>query len=178
MGGDDIDSGSASQAATRQQTTQDLLADIFGTSNDEVVSPSAPAPSGQSSVNEIMGLFDSTSISSSTPSYSAPPPSNPSVSNDFFSSLSSTAPAPSPAPKPAPPVKSAPTPFDAYNSNGLTITLTPVRDASNPLVVNILARFTSSVEVTGVNFQAAVPKVSIADPRIVEMENDLLTLFA
>lgn len=154
--GDESNAPSSIATAQRQQTTQDLLADIFGTSNDE--SPAA-APSSaptKPSVNDILGLFNSTTLSpqpTGGSNFASPAiPVSPSVGSstgDLFSSLSS---------QPAA-VSTSPTAHEAYNSNGLKITLTPVRDAANPLLVNIMARFTSSMEVQAVNFQAAVPKV-------------------
>ncbi|GAA5943302.1 hypothetical protein JCM3775_002610 [Rhodotorula graminis] len=172
--GDEGQDGSSSAAAAvspaqQQQTTHDLLADIFGSGDapaPTAAAPAAPSASSSSGVNDIMSLFGSTSLSPQ-PTGGAPPPS---VSNDLFSSMSSTAPSPSaPAPAPArapaaaaptPSSSSAPQPLEAYNRNGLVITLTAVRDSSNRLVANILAKFTNSSPATlsGVNFQAAVPK--------------------
>lgn len=141
----------ASTGGAKQQTTQDLLADIFGTDNDM----STPVPStAQSSVNDIMGLFGATNISTPSPSVQS---SNSTA--DLFSSISSTPSISTPTPQAAP-TSSAPIAHEAYNSNGFKITLTPIRDVRDPLVVNILAKFTSNVLIEGVNFQAAVPKVS------------------
>lgn len=155
--GDESSPASATAApAARQQTTQDLLADIFGSNDDELAaSPAAATPS--SNVNDIMGLFGQTSLSpqptgASTSSYTAP-----SASADLFSSLSSTPPVVA-SPPPVNNVPAPPTAHDAYSNNGLKITLTPIRDVNNKLVVNILAKFTSTQPVSNVNFQAAVPK--------------------
>jgi len=168
--GDEGQDGSAAAAAApssaqQQQTTHDLLADIFG-SGDAPAPAAAPAASASSGVNDIMSLFGSTSLSPQ-PTGGAPLSSS-SPSNDLFSSMSSSTPTPAPAPAPArappaaaPPASSAaPQPLEAYNRNGLVITLTAVRDSSNRLVANILAKFTnsSSATLSGVNFQAAVPK--------------------
>jgi AP-1 complex subunit gamma-1 len=51
--------------------------------------------------------------------------------------------------------------YTAYEKNGLKITLTPKTNPSQPGMVQILVRFTSSASDTleNVNFQAAVPKV-------------------
>ncbi|ORY88257.1 putative gamma-adaptin [Leucosporidium creatinivorum] len=162
MGDESSTPAAAAPSAAKQQTTQDLLADIFG-SNDETpaAAPSVSTPSATSAVDDIMGLFGQTSLSpqptgASSSSYSAPP----SASADLFSSLSSS-PAPvaaTPPPAPTPAAAAAPQQLEAYNSNGLRITLTPQRDSSNKLVVNILARFTATQPVQSVNFQAAVPK--------------------
>ena len=53
------------------------------------------------------------------------------------------------------------TAYPAYDKNELRISLTPQTSAQKPGVVNILARFqvTGSTPATGINFQAAVPKV-------------------
>lgn len=150
-----------SRGAATQQSTQDLLADIFGTSNDEA-RPAAAA--GKSSVNDILGLFGSTSLSSPQSNSPAPSPSmyTPSTQADLFSSAPA-APAPAPA---APPALETAT---AYEANGLKITLTPAKDAARPNVVNVLARFTSTngETIEGVNFQAAVPKVRLPPLRLV-----------
>ncbi|SCZ97607.1 BZ3500_MvSof-1268-A1-R1_Chr4-3g07292 [Microbotryum saponariae] len=141
-----------SAPAARTQTTQDLLADIFGSSNDELA-PAAAVPA--SSVNDVMSLFGSTSISSQ----SATSSSQSAFGNDLLG-LSGGAPAGAAATRPSP-VAAAPTPLGAlvaYAGNGLRITLTPMRDNSNKLVVNILAKFTATQPISNVNFQAAVPK--------------------
>lgn len=148
--------------AVQQQSTQDLLADIFGMSNDEMTpsasplaSTTTPAPSatGQSSMQDIMGLFGSTSLESSNPAAAAHSPSE-----ALFSTLDSPS-IPSAAPRTSPPAATAA--LTAYDSNGLKITLTPSKDPSKANVLNILARFEANggVLVEGVSFQAAVPKV-------------------
>ncbi|GAA5866099.1 hypothetical protein JCM8547_000597 [Rhodosporidiobolus lusitaniae] len=162
MGDENTSPTSATAPAVQQQTTQDLLADIFGTGDaapsapSSATSPTAATPG--SAVNDIMSLFGSTSLSPQPTGASASP-----ASNDLFSALSSTpstAPSPSPTPAPAPQQPAGPQPHEAYNRNGLRITLTPIRDQNNRNVVNILAKFTSvsGGAVDGVNFQAAVPK--------------------
>lgn len=153
--------GGAAAAAVPAQSAQDLLADIFG-SGDAAPAAAAAAPSQKQSdpVNDIMSLFGSTSIS---PQPTGPAPSSASPSNDLFSAMSVTPAAPvaaaAAAPPPAP-VQMGPQALEAYNRNGLRITLTPVRDSNNRMVVNVLAKFTSTQPVSSVNFQAAVPKVS------------------
>ncbi|KAK4057484.1 clathrin associated protein complex large subunit [Microbotryomycetes sp. JL221] len=163
--GDEGSNGAPSAIpAAQQQSTQDLLADIFGSGGD--AAPAAAAASATSpasarapsNVDDIMSLFGGTSLGSSTaPSAATSTPSY-SASNDLFSSLGSTPSAPASAPAPAPAVPSAPQALEAYDQNGLRITFTPARDNNNKLVVNILAKFTSTEPVSGVNFQAAVPK--------------------
>ena len=131
--GEESTSMSAAPSAASRQTTQDLLADIFGGGDAapaaSVASPAAPAPSRP--VDDIMGLFGST----------AP-----------------AAPAPTPAP---PPAASTSKSYTAYDANGLRITLAPQQDSQNASVVNMTANFASSSPggVQGINFQAAVPKV-------------------
>ncbi|BGP02959.1 AP-1 complex subunit gamma-1 [Rhodotorula toruloides ATCC 204091] len=143
--------------AAQQQTTQDLLADIFGNGDSTPASaaPQATAPAS-SGVNDIMSLFGSTSLSPQ-PTGASASSATPSASSDLFSAMSTTPAAPSPAPA-ASPAPSGPTAHEAYNRNGLRITLTAVRDSNNRNVANILAKFTSTQLVSGVNFQAAVPK--------------------
>lgn len=140
------------QSATRQQTTQDLLADIFGSSNEESSStPVISSTPAQASVQDILGLFGATTLSSASPVASIAP-----SSNELFNPISSSPVA----------VKSIPSPLrlvalTAYDANGLKITLTPSKDASRPNVLNVLAKFEANagMVVEGVNFQAAVPKV-------------------
>jgi len=70
---------------------------------------------------------------------------------------------PTPTPQPAqPPAAPRLTSYTAYAKNELKITLTPQTSASRPGVVNIMARFqvTGSNAASGLNFQAAVPKVN------------------
>ncbi|GAA5826746.1 hypothetical protein JCM11251_002878 [Rhodosporidiobolus azoricus] len=158
MGDETASPTSAVAPAAQQQTTQDLLADIFG-SNDALAPSSATSPTAPSNpVNDIMSLFGSTSISPQPTGASA---SSTSASNDLFSlSSAPSQPAP-PAPAPVPvPTPAGPQAHEAYNRNGLRITLTPVRDQGNRNVVNVLAKFTATEgeTVEGVQFQAAVPK--------------------
>lgn len=155
--------GGAAMPAAQQQTTHDLLADIFG-SGDAAASAGpaqAQAQAPQSAVNDIMSLFGSTSLSPQ-------PTGASSASADLFSSMSTSTPS-APSPAPAPARSPAPTPsaagpqaLEAYNRNGLVITLTAVRDPSNRLVANVLAKFRNASAggsaISGVNFQAAVPK--------------------
>ncbi|GAA5923345.1 hypothetical protein JCM1841_006491 [Sporobolomyces salmonicolor] len=149
----------------QQQTTQDLLADIFGSSDTSAPAAASPAAATVSDpVNDIMSLFGSTSLSpqATGASYTSPlaaSPSTPAPSAEFFSAHASTPAASSPAPlAAAAPTHAGPQAHEVYNSNGLKITLTPVRDINNRMVVNILAKFTSTQPVQHVNFQAAVPK--------------------
>lgn len=162
--GDEQSTQSPSVPAAKQQTTQDLLADIFGSSNDEPQTAAATLTASAkpaSAVDDIMGLFGNASLNSSAPApatnYSAAPVSS-SASTDLFSALgngSAAAAAPQAAAVPA-----GPQPIEAYHQNGLRVTLTPQRDNNNKSVCNILAKFiaTEGSPITAVNFQAAVPK--------------------
>ncbi|BGP57801.1 hypothetical protein JCM8202_002455 [Rhodotorula sphaerocarpa] len=168
-GGAGAGAGAAATAAVPAQSAQDLLADIFGSSD----ATSAPSSSGASAaakpsdpVNDIMSLFGSTSLSPQATGAS-------NASNDLFTAMRSTSPGGStptappaprspapaaPAPSAAPAASAGPRALEAYDRNGLRITLTPVRDTNNRMVVNILAKFTATQPVSGVNFQAAVPR--------------------
>ena len=141
------------------QSTQDLLADIFGTSNDESVpSSSIAAAPAKSSVNDILGFFDSTSLTPQVTGGAVPKSSKSTASDlDIFSQ--------SPSSTPTPVVSTKPHALEtatAYESNGLKITLTPSKDPTKPNILLILARFTATAGeiIEGVSFQAAVPKVS------------------
>jgi len=134
------------QAVNTAQTNNDLLAEIFG-GGTSTPSNSTPAQSQKSTVDDILGLFGSSTISS-TPSQAA--------SSSAFSPPQAQPPPPQPPQPPAPRLTS----YTAYEKNELKITLTPQTSAAKPGVVVILARFqvTSGVSVTDLNFQAAVPK--------------------
>lgn len=177
-----------SKAGGAPQSTQDLLADIFGggdsggTSGAANVSGSGGAAggSGKASVNDILGLFGSTSSSSPAGPSSASngvagleglgsPTGATNNSNslaglDIFGGSSAPAPTPATAPTPAKPTPTpspAATSYTAYDAKGLKITFTPKVSPARPDVVNILVEFTSSTDVEGVTLQAAVPKVSL-----------------
>ncbi len=140
-------------------STQDLLADIFGSGEPEP-SSSAPAPAArQSAASDIMNLFNT-----SPPPTSPPAGVTPSSSNSLFDLATPTASVSTPS---APPVTSAQPPrpqlqtYTAYDQNGLKITLTPKVSPTQTGMVQILARFNSTVQAEGVNFQVAVPKVGL-----------------
>lgn len=88
---------------------------------------------------------------------------------------STASPPPQAAPAPAvtaqPPKQQLQT-YPAYDKNGLKITLTPKVSPTQPGVVQILARFTSTQQVDSVNFQVAVPKVSFDAPRRDKVQAD------
>ncbi|CAK9779672.1 Adaptor protein complex AP-1 gamma subunit [Cutaneotrichosporon oleaginosum] len=169
--GDDLGSGNATPPTANPsqslQSTQDLLADIFGSSDmgSEPAAPAAPAPSQPQSRNQnIMSLFGA-SPPNSPPSRSPPPTQ--STGGSLFDLVSpspsvsaSSPPARSPPPQATSPPRSQASQlqsYPAYDKNGLKITLTP-KTGAQPGVVQILARFTATNRVEGVNLQVAVPK--------------------
>lgn len=152
----DLDEATTSTSPTAQNGS--VILGLSGNNNTVV----AAAAKQKSAIDDILGLFDSTPTpvppaSSSSP----PPPSQPTYGSLFdiasASSLVNSAPAVSP---PAPRTSS----YTAYEKNSLKITLTPQVSAVKPGLVNILARFHSlgSTPITGLNFQAAVPKVCVS----------------
>ena len=160
--GDETSTPTLTNGSATMPSTHDLLADIFGSSNDESV-PTAPATSSRPSNSDIMSLFNA---SSPPPSASSPPPA-PASSASLFDMVtpSSSAPQPTASSSAPPPSVSAPAKpqlqsYTAYDKNGLKITLTPRVSPTQPGMMQVLARFTASERVDGVNFQVAVPKVS------------------
>ncbi|THU99104.1 Adaptor protein complex AP-1 gamma subunit [Dendrothele bispora CBS 962.96] len=177
---DDVVTSPTTNGQAGGKTNDDLLAEIFGGSSGTPAvpdtsgpsSPSAQPNSQKSTIDDILGLFGnspSTTTTTSSPSpasgleglaglstSSSPPPTT-SASNPMSAfSLPQTQP-PAPATQPAP---SRLTSYTAYEKNDLKITLTPQTSAAKPGIVNILARFqvAGSTPVTGIVFQAAVPK--------------------
>jgi len=153
--GDDIATGPAAPVNGHApvQNNQDLLAEIFGSSS----APAAPSPaqSQKSTVQDILGLFDSPAASTSTPVQAQAQPLP--VSNGAGSAFSLPQ---THTPPPPPQLAAQPrlTAYPAYDKNELRIMLTP--QVPKPGVVNILARFqmAGNTPATGLNFQAAVPK--------------------
>ncbi|WRT66260.1 uncharacterized protein IL334_003213 [Kwoniella shivajii] len=170
--GDDITaSPNDASSSSSGPSTQDLLADIFGTGSSDLSSPSTtPAPNGQaqtrSAAADIMSLFENTPTSAPTSnqptSISSPPVQSSSGTGSLFDlvtpSSSASAPA-APPPQLQSQAKQLQT-YTAYEKNGLRITLTPKVAPNQPGVIQILARFqaTSGESVGSVNFQVAVPK--------------------
>ncbi|ODN79774.1 hypothetical protein L202_03685 [Cryptococcus amylolentus CBS 6039] len=161
--GDESAPNTAGVAVSSGPSTQDLLADIFGSSS-EMASPGATA-TGQapkSAANDIMSLFDTSAAS---------PPATVAASSgggslfDLVSPSSTPAPPSAPSPAPAPvtsaaPAKSQLQSYPAYDKNALKITLTPRVSPTQPGVVQVLAKFTASggEVIENVNLQVAVPK--------------------
>lgn len=145
-------------SAIPAQANEDLLAQIFGGSTSSAP-PATTTPAGNSkaSVNDILGLFGSTSVAPAAPAPATSSPFDALGSSGGSASLFSTAPATQPA-RAAPAQKSPG--YVAYDKNSLKITLNPQVSAQRPGVVLITARFevAGSVPAQGVNFQAAVPK--------------------
>lgn len=165
----------------KQQTTQDLLADIFGGMGDEqpsapssLVSPKAP----KSAVEDIMGLFGSTDstttsalgsngASNGLAGMAAPTRQMSGGQSSGLDGIDLLGGGPSySSPPPPAAAQAAPSPpqqqaYSAYDQKGLKITLTPNVNPARPEIVNITARFeaTSGASIQSVNFQAAVPKV-------------------
>ncbi|RDB20922.1 AP-1 complex subunit gamma-1 [Hypsizygus marmoreus] len=143
----------------------DLLAEIFGSSaptpTQAGASSSPPPPSQRTTVDDILGLFG-TSTNLTTPAAASTPPTpafvTPAATSAFSlpQSQSQSPPAPAQPPAAAPRLPS----YTAYDKHELKITLTPQTSAAKPGIVMILARFqVSGANVaTGLNFQAAVPK--------------------
>lgn len=140
--------------AQSTQNTQDLLADIFGSSSSEAASPAAqPPPGAAKSVNDILGLFGSTPSATPTPpSYTSPT----TTSNPLFG-LAQAQPPP-PQAQAQPQAQS----YTVYDSHELKITLTPQVSPAKPGLVLLMARFqvSGSTVASNVNFQVAVPRVS------------------
>jgi len=142
------------------QSNQDLLAEIFGSSNTQSTgTTTTPSQQQKSTVDDILGLFGSSSQTpvptSTTTGSSALTPTSlpPTPASEFPSTLGVSTPVQPPQQKL--------TAYPAYEKNGLKITLTPQPLAARPGVVMILARFqvSGSNTATNLNFQAAVPKV-------------------
>lgn len=126
-------------AMVSAQTTQDLLADIFG--GGDVISPSASQPA-KSSVNEILGLFGTTHAPV------APPSASSIFGDDILGSIATET------------IPSLPPSFVAYDQNGLQISLVPHKAPNVDNILNVTAQFVANGPgpVSNVNFQAAVPK--------------------
>ena len=159
--GDDIPTAAPTNGAPAANplSNQDLLAEIFGSSSaPSAASPgpgaASPPQKQKSTVDDILGLFDQTpsaSVATSPP----PPAAAPAPAASAFALPQTQQPAPQQAAVPKL------TAYPAYDKNELRISLTPQTSPQRPGVVNILARFqvTGSTPASGINFQAAVPKV-------------------
>lgn len=141
-------------AGSGSQQNQDLLTDILGGPSTSSPPPQTTSPTPQSSVANIMDLFNSGPSSSPAPAQSRPPPQ--ATSNDLLGGLGGMS--SPPAQTSTPPVASGPPAHPVYNKNDLVITFQLKRDAN---AVQLLARFRNtggSGQLSAVNLQAAVPK--------------------
>ena len=151
-----ISPGGATSAP--MQNNEELLSQIFGGGSGSAMT-TTPTPAkqgnGQQSINDILGLFGST-----TPAAAPVAASNSLASLGSTPSLLSGAPVSQALPRAAPAQKSPG--YVAYDKNSLKLTLNPQISAARPGIVLITARFevTGLQPAEGVNFQAAVPKVS------------------
>ncbi|KAI0675734.1 gamma-adaptin [Trametes maxima] len=163
--GDDVSSAPVANGQPAVPATQDLLAEIFGSSAPSAPAANgaaAPAPAQRNIAQDILGLFDSPSAPAAAPAATATPPSYAAQSSLFGAAPAAAAPSP-PVPQAAsPPPAQAPatTGYTAYDKNELRISLTPQTSPTRPGLVRILAHFTATGAnpVSGLNFQAAVPK--------------------
>ncbi|KAK0432905.1 adaptin N terminal region-domain-containing protein [Armillaria borealis] len=152
-----VNGSSTSSAPNDQQ----LIAEIFGSSGGSSTpsTSASPQPTSQrTTIDDILGLFGpSNGTTTSTPAVPSISPSLVSTPSLFDSPASPPPQAPVPQPQPA---ASHLTSYTAYDRNELKITLTPQTSPTRPGVVLILARFqvTGGNAVTGLTFQAAVPK--------------------
>lgn len=146
------------------QNSQDLLAEIFGSSAPASTSASpqpassiSPQPQ-KSNIQDILGLFDA------SPSPASPAPAPSLAFSIPVQPLAQTQAPPSPAQQ-QPSTVPRLTSYTAYEKNELKITLTPQTSAARPGIVNIMARFqvSGTNTATGLHFQAAVPKVCLAN---------------
>lgn len=138
--------GDAAAPAPTTQPTHELLADIFG--DAPAATPSAApraTPGGaapKASTSDILGLFDAP----------APTPQTPSVASathalDELDLLGGGAPAAAPA--------AAPPEQEAYHQHGVRIAFRVTLKSDE---VHLQAHFTAQAPVSGLSFQAAVPK--------------------
>ncbi|EUC60879.1 gamma-adaptin (adaptor HA1/AP1 adaptin gamma subunit), putative [Rhizoctonia solani AG-3 Rhs1AP] len=182
-------------AAPPAPSNTDLLADLFGGGGGGAA-PAAPAPTPQkNSIQDILGLFDSTPVSAATPPPA--PAANGTGLGGLFDSVPVAQPTPpkpatptlAPAPALAPasaPAQNRPT-FVAYDKNGLRVILVPQVLPSKPGMVQVQARFeATSGPVQGVSFQVAVPRtqqlqmlpMSSADVNPGNVETQVLKILA
>ncbi|KAK8864299.1 hypothetical protein IAR55_001545 [Kwoniella newhampshirensis] len=162
IGDDSAPTSATLNGASSGPSTQDLLADIFGSGGSDLTSPTTSATSAptRSAAADIMSLFDPSPAVASPAA--APAPSSSGASGSLFDLVtpSGLASSPAPAPTPAAPPKTQLQSYTAYDKNSLKITLTPKTSPAQPGVVQILARFVASggEKIENVNFQVAVPK--------------------
>jgi len=161
------DSRQTHEDAGNETNAQDLLADIFGIGGSSTATTPKPKPSKP--VDDIMSLFGNTASTSARSGLSDDSlVDSTAVQSQQTSGIVRTAARAAEGAMPQTTLTSASAStrsvlqqYTAYEKNGLKITLTPKTNPSQPGMVQILVRFTSSASATleNVNFQAAVPKV-------------------
>ena len=139
---------------------EDLLSQIFGGGAPTGSGPAHSAPaSKQKAIDDILGLFGPNGGATAQPTSPVPAPSMASL----FGQTAAPAPAPTAVAVAQPPAPQQTQGYTAYEKNGLQITLRPQVSAARPGVVLVTARFesTGATAITGINFQAAVPKACL-----------------
>ena len=140
---------------------KDLLSQIFsgGAPASAGPAPSAPA-SKQKAIDDILGLFGPNGGAAAQPTSPAPAPSMESP----FGQTAAPAPVPTAVVAARPPAPQQTQEYAAYEKNGLQITRRPQVSAAQPGLVLVTAQFevTGLAAITGINFQAAVPKACLA----------------
>lgn len=133
--------GTVEEAAAPKQSTNDLLADLFGGESSTTASvPAKPASRSKASHSDILGLFDTPASTSTDVSKTTKAMQN----LDLFSE------------EPAPQQASQPE-SEAYHRHGLRLAFTVEKTGDS---VQVQARFTATdgAAVEGLSLQAAVPK--------------------
>ena len=159
-----------------QVTEQDMLLDLMGDSNEPAVNVSATMNGSQNNADLLADILGGgTTVSSPPPQTTSPPPTqhanimdlfntsapsgtaSPAPSQDLFGGMNGMS-SPPPQSFSSPPPQQALPGQEAYNKNGLQISLQTRRDAN---AVQVMARFRNSgsmANLSGVTLQAAVPK--------------------
>ncbi len=134
-----------------QSGLESLLAGTSSSADD-------PAGARKATVNDIISLFDTQSLTTSP----NPQPQATSLAGLFSQPVAQPLTTPVTGPPASQPAVPAPHVYSAYDRNGLKITLQPQVNPTKPGMIIVLARFlaSSGQPISNVNFQAAVPKVS------------------
>ncbi|KAG0187094.1 clathrin associated protein complex large subunit [Apophysomyces sp. BC1034] len=129
----------------------DLLADLFGSNESTARQPTSPvvttAITGGNALLDLLGGSEQQTVTSTSPT-----PTKNNVDPLAMFGQAQTA--------GSSPEASAPTGYEAYSKNGLTIRFVPSQDRNNAAILNIQVLFfnTSAQSISSVSFQAAVPK--------------------
>lgn len=162
--GDEISTASVPSNGTSgppMGANEDLLSQIFGGGAPASTGPAPSAPaSKQKAIDDILGLFGPNGGAAAQPTSPVPTPSMASL----FGQTAAPAPASTAVAATQPPAPQQTPGYAAYEKNGLQITLRPQVSAARPGLVLVTARFdaTGVAAITGINFQAAVPKACLA----------------